>query len=79
MSKNGNGKNGNGEKPRVPFAIHIIAGGTAGMAEAVSIMAASYQVFNSCSCSSAASLWIPSKSECSFRVLGGYLVYVLIY
>ncbi|ELU42021.1 succinate:fumarate antiporter [Rhizoctonia solani AG-1 IA] len=28
-------KNGNGEKAKVPFAIHLIAGGTAGMAEAL--------------------------------------------
>ncbi|KAJ1306070.1 hypothetical protein OPQ81_010782 [Rhizoctonia solani] len=28
-------KHGNGEKPKVPFAIHLIAGGTAGMAEAL--------------------------------------------
>jgi hypothetical protein len=35
-------KNGNGEKAKVPFAIHLIAGGTAGMAEAVSTTLGSF-------------------------------------
>lgn len=72
-------KNGNGDKPRVPFAIHIIAGGTAGMAEAVSTTAASSLDSRAnllSSFSYAANLWTPSKFECSSRALVERLVYV---
>lgn len=65
----------------MPFAIHIIAGGTAGMAEAVSsiscpLFGLADQMNDTNANSCAANPWIRSKSVCSSLALEERLVYV---